>query len=438
MKTLYPVTVSIFLSLSLLLASSEPTLASDLKAPFELETSQVLPPKIRNPRFKWLLMDVGSRFNGEGEAEPLGQRLNKVVTWANILDAQKTELDKTQLQGTLLDLQAQAASGTLEGISSAEGFSLDGSPGNTTGVVNSFASVRIPVFAIGLSERLTLATALPLMNVQISTDTGFSKSAEGQAFISEICTKDPVKCNEAKDKLNNAVNQKLVNKGYEPIESKTISGLGDARLVAKYLAFKNETTAVSVRGELTLPTGIAPNADLALDIPTGDGQWDVGTGMILDYRLQPDLTFNAYAGYSLQLADSLERRLPVSETDAISADKEMLQRNLGDIITAGSSMSYLFPRTGVTIGAGYTYQHMTKTTYQDGAFESFRYRLLENEYPMQTIHSGILSAGFSTVDFFKAGKFPVPFQANFAFSHPFAGQNVTTNNVMAGELVMFF
>ena len=435
-------------SYSLLLAGGTALLApclilnsswgSDLKAPFELETTLVLPKKIRNPRVKQLLMDVGARFNGLGLAEPLGARLNKTVTWQNILDAQKTALDQTQLQGTLLDLKSQALSGTIEGVSSLEGFELSGSPGETTGVVNSFANVRIPVFAMGLTEKLTLAVALPIMNVQVSADTGFEKSAEGQAFISEICTKDPIKCNEAKDKLNNAVNQKLVNKGYDPIESTTISGLGDARLVAKYRLWQDDVQAISMRAELTAPTGIAPNADRALDIPTGDGQWDIGTGVIYDLKILRDLTWNTYGGISAQLSDELDRRLPVSETDAISADKERVQRNLGDILTAGSSLSYFVPSLGLTLGAGYTYQHMTKTTYQNGAFEEYRYRLLENEYPSQTIHSGILQAGFSTVEFFKSGRFPVPFQANFAFSHPFAGKNVTTNNVLAGEVVMFF
>ena len=46
--------------------------------------------------------------------------------------------------------------------------------------------------------------------------------------------------------------------------------------------------------------------------------------------------------------------------------------------------------------------------------------------------------GFSTVEWFKQKKFFYPFQANVAYSRALAGRNVTSNDVVAAELVLFF
>jgi hypothetical protein len=396
--------------------------AADLRAPFDIEHTKVLPPKIRNPRVKLLNMDIQERFNGGGLVEPLGQKLNKTVTWNDIINAQKTDLDKTQVQGTLSSL----------------GFSTSDSPGQTSGVVNTFADVRIPIIAIGLSEKWTFAAAIPVMNVDVSASTGFLKSDQGQAFIDDICGTDVVKCNEAKDKLNNAINQKLTNKGYEPIESRTVKGIGDIRVINKVQLADEETYGVAFRGEIGLPTGTAPNANRALDVPTGDGQWDFGAGLTHDLKFTPELTLSTYGQYLAQLPARLERRLPVSATDSISADKELLLRDLGDQLNMGTSVTNFFPKLGLTLGVGYNFQFQNSTSYEDGALESFRYRLLENETPIQALHSAVVVAGFSTVEWFKAKSFALPFQANVVYSKPFAGRNATTNSTLAAEVVLFF
>ena len=62
---------------------------------------------------------------------------------------------------------------------------------------------------------------------------------------------------------------------------------------------------------------MAPNANKALDTPTGDGQRDVGVGVLYDRFLNESKRFraNVYAGYVAQLPDHFERRLPVSDLD---------------------------------------------------------------------------------------------------------------------------
>src|SRR4051794_32472647 len=67
--------------------SASHAVALDLVTPFLLETAQVLPKGIRNPRFSNLFIAGDSRFTGAGGTEPLGNRLAKAVTWDDVISA---------------------------------------------------------------------------------------------------------------------------------------------------------------------------------------------------------------------------------------------------------------------------------------------------------------------------------------------------------------
>ncbi len=402
--------------------------AFDLKAPFELENALTLPRGVRNPRFRMITFGVEDRFNDLGVPTPLAQRLNKTVTWADLINAQKTEADKASIQGVLADAGS--------GISDP---SLTGSPGATTGEVNTFAQISLPIFAFGITETFTVAVAVPVIRVDVSAATGFAKTEDGQKFIDAACASNPEKCNEAADRLNNAINQKLVTNGYQPIESETISSVGDIRLIGKYRVYSDEKQSLAVRSEIGLPTGTPPNADKAVDVSTGDGQWDAGLGLIYDLNFSPSLRWNVNGSYLVQFADRLERRLPVGPGDTISATKETLDRDLGDIITSATALVYTWPSLGMNLGAGYGLQYITPTRYKDGVLASSEtYRYLEAEAPLQLLHSATVAAGFSTVEWYKQKEFALPFQANLTWSLPIAGRNVTDNSTLTGELVLFF
>lgn len=416
--------------------------AGDLKAPFELESAAVLPKGVGNPRLKNLWMGIDARYSDAGVAEPLGQKLNKRLGWGDVLDGADNDAQRAEIRGVL----------------QAYGIDEDGGgPGATSGVVNTFATVRVPVLAYGINERLTVAVAVPIVNVDVSVDKGFLRSGIGAQFVAGAAkcdpaqtaagTADPAACPdpakgaEAAEKLNNGIDRKLRQLGYRPMESERIAGVGDIKAVLKYSLAKSERDELAMKTEFTLPTGRGPDADRALDVPTGDGQWDVGAGLVYDRRLTAvsrDLRWNIHGTYVAQLADRLERRLPTSATDSLSADKELMNRDLGDQISTGTALAYTLPAVGVTLGGGYGYQRQFATAFSGTTYARERYDWLEAEVPAQELHSVYASAGFSTVDWYQGGKFFYPLQANLTYSRPFAGRNATTNEVVSGELVLFF
>ena len=411
------------------LAASTPFLdlahAEDLKTPIELESTQVLPRGVRNPRLKNLIMFIDSRYGANGAVEPLGNQLNQSVTWQTMIASQKTTDDQEMLKGLLL-------------ASHIGDWDKNG-PGSTTGVVNTYVNAKVPVLAFGVTDHLTLALAVPVIKVEVGADTGYvsRNTKDTQSFFDSLCASNPVKCNQIKAQLQDATNQKLTAYGYESIHSQTVSGIGDVKLVSKYLFRHNEKNDWTLKGELTFPTGIRPNPDKALDVPTGDGRYAFSKSLIWDHKILPALTWNTYGGYTAFFSNHVVKRIP-TVLDALSPDKEELKRKMGHLISGGTSLSYRFLPLGLSLGLGYGVQYLSQTQYEDGAFQSDRYRLLEEASPAQLLHTSTLMAGFSTVEMYQAGGSLLPFQANLAWSHPLSGKNVPKNDLVMGELVLFF
>lgn len=398
-------------------------LAGDLKAPFDFETTAVLPAGVRNPRFKNLVTYMDTKFGGSGGAEPLGYKLNKVVSWQDVINGQKDDIQKAVVEGKV---------GSL-------GFDKNSAAGSTSGVVNTYANIKVPVFAMGVTERLTMAVAVPVVSVDVNADTGFLATEQGRTFARSVCEGGADKCAEVERKFNDAINTKLADYGYDPIRSGNTSGVGDIKVVGKYRLVGTQDEGVTLKGEVTLPTGTPPNADKALDIPLGDGQTDLGAMVIYDRFLDRHklVRANAYAGYTAQLPDSLDKRIPLSETETITRDKETLGRDLGDIVSAGAGLVYEFP-FGLNLGAQYGFQYLSPTSYDGPSrFPSYRYSLLSANTG-QILHSATLGVGFSSVEMYKAHQFKAPFQVNLAYCRPLAGLNVVKNELLAFELVLFF
>jgi hypothetical protein len=405
------------------LIQAKRAVALDLSAPFLLETAQVLPQNVGNPRFVNLFMSVDSKFNGSGSIEPLGNRLNRVITWSDVIQVQESAVEKGAIRSSLRDIQ----------------LSESDSPGATSGQVNTYVNVKAPALAMGITDRFTLAVAIPIYDISVSADTGFVKSENGQAWTEKLCRLSVDECNKAARKLNNSVNEKLTEYRYDPIQSRKISGIGDVQLIGKYLVHQDQTNTWAVKSNFVIPTGTPPDVNKALDVPTGDGRFQLGATMIYDRSLPYDFRWNAFGGMTALMPNSMEKRIPLAIDDPISPDKEELTRNLGAVVSSGTSLVHVFPSIGLMAGAGYSFQFLAKSRYSGGKLsDRDRYLFLEDLSPSQVMHTAILTTGFSTVEWYQKKKFVYPLQANLTFSRPFLGRNVASSHLLAGEVVLFF
>lgn len=400
--------------------------AMELRTPLELESAATLPQWIGSPRWKSAMMSVGQRFGQNGGKVPLGYRLNKTIAWSEVIAAQPTEDSKAQARALIAHL----------------GFSETDSPGQTSGDVGVSANVQIPVFAYGITDRWTVAVALPIVNASIAADSGLLRSAQGQAFVAAAeSASGPLKALEATQKLNDAVNQKLIRMGYEPVRSFDVAGIGDVRIVQKYAVHRTSEEALALKFDIVAPTGKPPNPDRVIDLPLGDGQVDVGAGLVYEKNWFGNFYSAVSANYLWQLPHRTTRRVPTSANDILSEDREQLTRKIGDQWSMQASARYGLPQYGMTLGVGYAYQKQFRTNYTGGALAPERYRWLADLTSFDAemdVHSVVAQLGFSTVDFYRTQKFPLPLQISVVYSRPFAGSNATTNDLVAGEFTAFF
>ena len=399
-------------------------LAADLSTPFELESAAVLPQGISNPRFKTVFAPATEKIDGTGTTLPLGASFNKTLTWNDILKN--------------LDNDSQRAS--ARSIMLKAGITDDQSPGSTTGMVNTYTTAMVPLLAYGVTSRLTIGVAVPVVHTDTSVDTGFMKSGAGDAFVARAgLDSSEWKAEDVRNRFDNAINEQLKKDGYAPLGSKSFTALGDTRLFAKYLVAGNYDNEFTVKSIVSVPTGTQPDANQIVDTPTGTGNYSLGALLLYDrHRVIGDLGFNAYGSYTVQFADNLQRRIPTSMGDQVSPDSEMVHRKSGDQMGVGTSLVYDFPRSGFHLGAGYNLQYQKPTQFSGAMYAQERYDWLSGLYPEEVLHSATLSTGLSTVSWYRQKTFALPLEAYLNYSKALAGINVVKEDVIEAELVVFF
>lgn len=409
--------------------------AMELAAPFSPENTAVLPQGVRSPQYIGISTLLDQRFSGDGGKIPLADPINKPVGWADVI-ANETDSSQQNLVKALLHGKP-----AIPGHAAEAEILVNGNAGQATGDVNIRATVQVPAFAFGITDSWTLAIAVPIVRAQISADTGFSTSPDGQTIIDRICAVSPDKCNESARKLNDPVTQKLRRLGYQAIESETISGMGDIQVISKHLIHRDDNSGLALKGVLTLPTGTAPDPDKALDLTTGDNRFQVGAELIYEHSLLGSLGTTFYTSYTALLPNSMTKRLPTSSFDSLSNDKQDLTRELGHLVAVGAALNYKWDKAGLMVSSGYSFQSLSRAEYSgpsvDAATE-YRYYLLGDLEPDQLLHAIVTAVGFSTVDWYLKNKFFLPFQLSLTYSHPFAGRNAPTGDVFAGQAVLFF
>ncbi len=395
--------------------------ANDLTAPFSLENARVLPKNVRNPRFIYLNLGMSERFNGAGQAMPLGAALNRQILASDLINSQPTEYDRALLAGML----------------EAEG--IDGVMGSSRGEARASIRVMAPALAYGVTDRWTVALVAPVFRIDVDVRSGFDRSDAGERFLERLRTRNVVKAHEAATRLNTAANSKATSLGYRPIETQSIQAMGDVQLVNKVQLLQDSTQALALRPVITFPTGRRPDPDAALDIPTTDGRMRAGMSAIHDVRLAPGVRWSKQIGFTLLLPQEIERRIPVSVADPLSADKETLRHRLGNLFLVGTGLETTIPQLGLVFGAGYHFQYMSQNRFSGSNPDwTLRYQALEELLPAQSLHSFVLTAGFSSIEWYRSGRFVYPFEAHVALSQPVMGSNVPVATLLSGELVLFF
>ena len=406
-----------------LLAIGSYSYAGDLKAPFAFPSAKVLPKGVRNLSYKGVFASASEKYNGVGTITTLGNPLNSDISFQKVIDTKDSAWEKAAVLNIMNSLDKN----------------LDDSFGYSTGDVKVAATAHVPVFAWGITKKLTLAMAVPVLESSMKIDTGVVQKNEElhQQMINALNSSGASsKVLEFNSKLYAPISEKLNEYGYKAAANEQKDVLGDIKLVAKYNILDQEKLRLTSQADVTLPTGEDADVNEVVDVASGDEQTDLGLGLSVDYLLTPEITLSSTASYTWQLADVNPERIPEVSYSKATPDLDMnTSRDLGNM--ANFQVAGMWSYKGFNLGAGYSYQSKEKDTYTGSLYSEQRYDWLEKDTD-QEMQSLQLTAGLDTIYLFKKKAFPAPLKVMVSYTNVLSGKNVVKDPLYALDFNLFF
>jgi hypothetical protein len=233
---------------------------------------------------------------------------------------------------------------------------------------------------------------------------------------------------------------------YEPVEDWQKSGPGDLYLGARARLFHNRWLRLSSQLVVTLPTGASDDPDNLVDWGLGDGQTDLGVGLLVDFIRVRRLNVNLQASYTGQLPDKETMRVypwpdfpfaPKTEKTglyrALGHEAEV-NRDLGDVIFVGGSAEYLL-MDWLLVGAGYSLTYRLADGYH--AVDSGQDLAALAEGTSYHVHTISGRLGVSAVELFRQQRFKVPFYAQVIVGKSFSDSDDHATLSTAIQLGLF-
>lgn len=379
-----------------------------------LEDAKVLPAGVRRFTLRTSITRIVQKTGSNGSIKELEEPLEKSLSFRDFIQ-KEAGLERSLAEGFLL------ANGDV--------VSLDEPIGYFRADLKGELQVAEPILAWGITERLTLALAIPVYRGKTVLAMDFHLNSNARKFVSLLgnsYNNQAAKAIEITDEFNTVMDtlqNNLRDNGYRPLADWSATALGDSRLTAKALFMQNEWISVAAFGELVAPTGRVDDPNILTDVKFGDGQWDVVVGWAADQQVSSFLMVNEYVKYTAQLPDTRPmRRVRVDE--AVQVPLQMTAFDLGDALEAGVS-AQIDTQGGFTGGLGYVFDYKDKDRYEADVSAS---ELSKNTY--QRAHVLQTELGYSLV--------PVPVAARLSYSHIFASQNTILAHFLRFDLHLFF
>ncbi len=395
--------------------------AAGLTTPFSLGSTAVLPKGVRNVRVGGITTMVDGWYNDTGVTAGVAEPFNQQLSYGRLLKAESNENLKLNVESQLRN----------------QGVELDTIAGTSYADINTRAVVTLPTIAYGLTEKWTLAMAVPIVYTNLSIATGFVGTPQLQQLVDNFSQKSQKQTQLIEEKLTDVIATEISNKGYKPLQSEEQTRLGDVVLVAKFLAHKSLNYSWALTNTITLPTAHVRDVNKVVDPTPGDGQLDYGIASTVEVPVNARLNIIQQMGVNIQFSDTRETRIPFTNEERLSSDVDYgASRDLGDQVYSSLGASYSFlPTFGV--GGSYTIAYKERDQWRGSLASPERYEVLGVETE-QFMQAAFLQTTFSTIPLFQAQKFPLPMMASVGVGKVIDGRNVRHNSVWSMDVSIFF
>lgn len=384
---------------------------------FGFENAKVLPKGVRNLNLRSVSTTIDEKTNQSSESQPLSEPLARDLTFKKLLNGKK-DLERTKLQAFML----------------AYGFNDTDVLGTFTADLQGRLDVLAAVGSYGITDKITLAVALPYYHATTNVGVGFKPGGRGNEFVAAL-TQASMNQFENAYKYNDTVGElqkKLIDNGYQQIGPWEGEGLGDLTIAAKALAWSNGRAALAFTGGVVAPTGRVDDPDNLTDLAFGDGQWDAFAQVAFDQTLGAGFSLNEYGKYTYQFADEKDVRL-ITDEERIEVDKDLARYKLGDKWETGISINFE-SYDGINVGLGLVRQ------------AKFGDRYVVSGEPKQELEEGTdqwavsseARLAYSTIPAFQRKDFMVPLSVGVEYRRHEASKNYPIANLLQVDASLFF
>jgi hypothetical protein len=223
--------------------------------------------------------------------------------------------------------------------------------------------------------------------------------------------------------------------GFKPIRTWEGQGFGDIDIGLKYQYYKSKEWRLASQFGVRLPTGKVDDPDNLVDRGFGTGAWALLFRLNNDYTGIRNVTLNASVNYDMYLPDRQTLRVPDDVNRPITANKEKVKRDLGDVVELEASSKWAFTKV-FSWSLLYKYGHSFKDRISGG--KGFNYKSLEDE-TNYTEHVLVTGLGYTTLPMFLAKKFPLPLNVALNYRNRFAGRyNVFRSQYISLDVQVYF
>lgn len=360
---------------------------------------------------------IDTRFDPDGDEEDIATDYNATL---NTVIFPSLAVFENSFGGPLPDGTANVGDSNVSFEIKAEEFAID--------------------YQYGLTDKLTIGIHIPyayykrdVTSELVTTNATIGKSAVGAGLglplvplaADPIGDAQPLTTGDVLDLLSGGLDVDndgsvdLPGYGYARFESWSENGIGDITLGGRYQYFTNEKWRLAFTGGISMPTGDGDNPDNLLDMPFGIEAWALLFQFQNDYLATEKLNLNFTFKYDLVLPDHETERIPPDADIPITANREEVDRDLGDKFVFDTSATY---KLTPGLSGAIQYQFWKRWKDEIDGNMGYAYQSLEDETDI-TAHIFLIGVSYSTIPSFLEEKFPVPLIMSITYENVFAGSN---------------
>lgn len=368
--------------------------------------------------FQTYHQSTDSRFNDQGQREPLGSPFSRGVSWRQLLNSQRgparTELaNYVREHGIALDSTAASAQYQLR--REEVGFQLE--------------------WAHGLTKRWMIGVQVPLSfrrtTVKTDVDMASDLAQTPHPLRQHILGMNQ---GDVRAHVKRLAEAQLVNSGYNEIsEEQSAWGCGDVNLLSQVALYRDYHWAFSLQQLLRFPTARNPDLGDYFRQSNDEGQMDLGLTSLVDYSWKRWIV-GLRLGYVAQMPDSVRLHGPTQGSqDPIDPT---VSRDLGDLATLGVDAEYRL-RSHLSVRVGHIYLTKEADQYKGRALDGTPYASLSTHTAEQIHESHVEAVYRISSRGSRAGVFD-QWQTGLGYSHPWAARNSSESDRASVQLISYF